>query len=234
MSGRIDIINGRLVYSCNCGWLDRTHAGMGRFAANTDPEDGVHNLWKQIYREIYRSKERLNGYPAFDVRWKQQMQRGGFKSNFRGNYRVRSGISVPRKKAIALRILLDVAHGFETVQASPPYSYLNDSGFSLEDLISDVLGLYNAMDVIGDPLIDSMCKVVSKRASLNVWDTHLANGLGATKNYSHVNPVYFKCDECTDKPVYPFQFTTVERATYDRDFIPLIKGTGPSGLKPAF
>jgi len=65
MSGRGNIVNGRLVYSCNCGRLDRTHAGMGGCTVIPDIEDCVHNLWKQIYRE--RDEKCLGATPAITM-----------------------------------------------------------------------------------------------------------------------------------------------------------------------
>jgi hypothetical protein len=236
MSGRIDVLNDRLTYSCNCGWIDKVHAGLGSYSKrHPDKEEGMRNLWDQLSSERNVTQEKLQGLPAFEVHWKQSMQilignTFGARSSYRGSYLVQRSLPLPRKKAIALRVMLDVAYKFEAIQATSPYSFWNDSGFSQEDLVSDMIAFYSVVDGIGDEHVYSMCRVVSKAASLKVWDTHMTKGLGASKNTSFVNPVYHSCDECAAAPMYPVQFTSIEPASYDRDFVPLTKSSGASGL----
>lgn len=178
---------------------------------------------------------KLQSLPAFEVHWKQSMQvligsTFGVRSNYRGSYLVQRSLPRSRKKSIALRIMLDVAYKFEAIQATSPYSFWNDSGFSQEDLVSDMIAFYSVADGIGDEHVYSLCRAVTKAASLKVWDTHMAKGLGASKNVSFVNPVYYPCEECVGPPMYPVQFTAVEPASYDRDFVPLVESSGASGL----
>lgn len=64
MSHRKDIADGRLIYSCNCGWLDLGRAGMGDYSGNIDPLQGQRNLWDQMLYEKHPHALGLNKRPA--------------------------------------------------------------------------------------------------------------------------------------------------------------------------
>lgn len=73
MTVRSDI-DRRLVYSCNCGWIDKGHAGIGPFrVTNTDITQGADNLWKQIKSEMHSTSDTINGKPCFRVHYRQAM-----------------------------------------------------------------------------------------------------------------------------------------------------------------
>lgn len=61
-------------------------------------------------------------------------------------YSIRKGLTLTRKKEVALRIFMEVSLGFEAMQGSWPYSWVTDSGFSAEDLTSNLIGFYRAVE----------------------------------------------------------------------------------------
>ena len=202
MSHRSDIIDGRLLYSCNCGWLDLAHAGLDRRAQFADPFQGQRNLWRQLSLEAHPTHQTLNKRPAFLVRYRQQMHQGPIGADYTGAYLVQAGLALPRKKSIGTRILLDVSRRFEGLQAAFPYGLITDSGFSPEDLISDLIGFYKEADNLPEGVVHMKCSTLSDKASVEVWDRHLLHsGLGATKSYSIQNPRYFACEECMTPPL---------------------------------
>ena len=237
MTDRSDI-DTRLVYSCNCGWIDKGHATIGRFRSpNADPAVGAINLWKQMKGESYPTNDTINGSPCFRVIYKQSMgtkvsknspfkafalpDRSLFKVSSSGYYLVRKGLPLKRKEEVALRIFLDVSYGFESMQASFPFFLGTDSGYSQEDLVSNLIGFYAAVKGLSDAQIEQqLCKVVSKKASLDVWDKYIKDaGIGETKNKGYSKPNFYACSQCKGKPQFPQIFTSIKRANYGGDFI---------------
>lgn len=238
MSNRDDI-DLRLVYSCNCGWIDKGHASIGRLfrKRDVDPRAGAFNLWDQIKNESNSTQDTINGQPCFRVIYKQSMARKvGVNSPFKflalpdrslfkvstvGYYLVKKGLSITRKEEIALRIFLDISYNFEKMQASFPFFLATNSGYSQEDLVSNVIGFYAAVRNMSDNLIEhQLCKVVSKQASLDVWDKHFKKGgIGALKSKDHTKPVFYPCTECRGNPSFPPMFTSIKRAQYGSDFL---------------
>lgn len=162
MSNR-DAIDKRLVYSCNCGWLDKGHADSKNPGRSNI---GASSLWDQILHEKgIDSDSDKNG---FKVTYAQDMKKLGMTDGYYRSYFVRKGLSVPEKEKIALAIFMEVSIGFENLQDSWPYSWFTDSGFSVEDLVSDLIGFYKTVR----PKIDyvALCKPVSKDESLRIWD----------------------------------------------------------------
>ena len=147
MSHRSDILEGRLIYTCNCGWLDLAHAGLGPASEAIDPFQGQRNLWRQLISEVDPTHRTLKKQPAFLVRYRQMMHRGPLAADYTGAYLVQAGLPLQRKKSIGLRILLDVSRRFEGLQAAWPHALITDSGFSAEDLISDIVGYYKEVEM---------------------------------------------------------------------------------------
>jgi hypothetical protein len=223
------------VYSCNCGWIDKGHAGIGPFrVTNADITQGADNLWKQISSEMYSTSDTINGKSCFRVHYRQAMGKTTtdpvikrlftfdgktlFRVSHFGHYLIRKGLSRQRKEEIALRIFLDVSYGFENMQAGFPF-FLS-SGFSQEDLISNLIGFYSAVKGVGDAQIKQLCKFVSKQASFDVWDSHIKDGkIGDVKNKDHTIPRFYSCSECKNPPQFPALFKSIKRATPNGEFI---------------
>ncbi len=69
-------------------------------------------------------------------------------------WRIRHGRPWHERQSIALAMMMTLARKFEALQATPPISFLTDSGFSGEDLVSDLLG-FLSRDVCPEPLSEA-------------------------------------------------------------------------------
>jgi hypothetical protein len=222
MTQRKDIETGRLIYTCNCGWVDLGHAGIELDSANTyslkykrkpskagRPWIGADVLWSQIDKEQGgRSVLDPRGYK---VTYRQEM---GWKGTYAGEtrqYWVRTGLTRDQKEQVALAIFSEVSHAFEGMQGSWPYSWATDSGYSQEDLVSNLIGFYM---VVHPKLLDrfeELCRPISLQGSLDIWDKYGAVGQTKNKNFT---PIYRECDECTQlpAPAFPPEFQTIQPA----------------------
>ncbi|MCC6394609.1 MAG: hypothetical protein IT167_28695 [Bryobacterales bacterium] len=209
MSSRNDI-DKRLVYTCNCGWIDKGHAS-GKSPGR--PYIGAEYLWDQILHERGMKSEQGGG---FKLSYAQDMKKLGMTDSYFRSYYVKYGLTVQQKESIALAVFMEVSIGFESLQDSWPYSWFTDSGFSVEDLVSDLFGFY----AVVRPKIDymSLCKPVSKDASLKVWDTY--GSVGSKKNNTF-RPVFYPCEECKKAgitPSFPAELMAIKPATKGTDF----------------
>lgn len=217
MTKRSDIDSGRLVYTCNCGWVDTGHANPG----------GAKKLWEKILDERHEDDHRLNnhhtllGRPCFVITYSQGMGNKTLQVVHAHRYLVRRGLSVQRKKEVALAIFIDISLGFEGMQANAFWSRFTDSGFSAEDLTSNLIGFHRAVE--GTSLDQAMapCGQVSREASYKVYDQHLSSGIGAHKVYEFFKPAFFPCEQCPSPGVFPAQFRNLRPAGQDGDYIRL-------------
>jgi hypothetical protein len=210
MSARTEIASGRLVYTCKCGWIDTGHANPKRSAR---PHIGAISLWDQIVNETGLASK-FPDTKGFQVVYGQDALVSVFGFHmypglFR-RYLVQPGLSRQAKEAVALAIFQEVSYGFESRQGLAVWS---DSSFSVEDLVSDLIGFYTAVR----PQIDylRLCEPVSKDASYKVWDTF--GPVGSTKNKTF-EPVFFDCDECRSKGPFPQELQRIKPATKGADF----------------
>ena len=74
-------------------------------------------------------------------------------------------------------MIMTLARRFEATQGSFPNNLITDSGFSGEDLVSDLLGFYRIMSCI-NPF--PMLRPVSKEEALKRWDYY--GKIGSWKN----------------------------------------------------
>jgi hypothetical protein len=192
MATRKDI-PGRLIYTCNCGWVDKGHAD----AKSTRPHVGVQSLWQQI-----RSKSGIRTRWPFEgylVVYKQDMWKAGISVSYEGKYLVAQELSPLQMESVALGIFLEVSFGFESMQW---WTGATSSSFSEEDFVSNLLGFYAVLR----PELDIMklCGPVSADASFAVWD--VGKGLGKNKT---TEPVFHACEECKDLPAFPQQLRQI-------------------------
>ena len=198
-----DISKGRLIYSCNCGWIDTGHADPSSKRAY----EGASHLWGQIDKETGPRSKRSGvdgfkvifaeqqGVPIFGDRW--------FSNGTTGEYFVRSGLTPGQKESVALAIFLDVSFGFEAHQGVAIISAL--SSFSQEDLVSDLIGFYRAVR----PNIDykKLCDFQGKDESLEVFKgmsflEKIARSTGSN------SPAFYPCKHCS-KPEFPADFKSI-------------------------
>lgn len=161
MSKRKEIIDGRdassakfgLVYTEVLGWVDLGHA------QGTD----IRALLRLMAQGESSGKE------FYDVRYSQGMTSpfGLLRSGKMMTWRIRRGRPYWEQKSIALAMMMGMAHRFEAFQGSFPNNLMTDSGFSGEDLVSDLLGFYRAVLVQN---AFGMLRPVSKEEALKRWD----------------------------------------------------------------
>jgi hypothetical protein len=211
MSSRVDIPN-RLIYTCNCGWIDLGHLNSIETPRNRNASAAY--LWKDVSLE--RGLQIGGQADRHLIMYEQKMSRFGLSRGFAKFYSIKRGLSITAKRSVALSIFMDVSLGFESVQAS--LSTLTDSGFSEEDLVSNLIGFY----VVVYESLDwrTLCKPVSKDASLKIWDVD--GSVGSRKNKAFV-PKFHECDECKSKhhvirPQLPALFNSIQPATRGVDF----------------
>lgn len=82
------------------------------------------------------------------------------KDTYQRHYFVSDGLTRPEKESAALGIYKEVAEGFEGLQSRFYYEWFMDSGFSEEDLPSDLIGFYMAVRGYTPTWIKEMCSVV--------------------------------------------------------------------------
>ncbi|MDX5626954.1 MULTISPECIES: hypothetical protein [unclassified Brenneria] len=161
MSKRSDIIDGKiaarvpygLVYTEALGWIDLGHA------QGTDI--------RTLLRKIEAGES--SGQDRYDVSYSQSMT-DPFRTMKIGKFitwRIKRGRPYHERKSIALGMMISLARKFEGLQASFPVSLVTDSGFSGEDLVSDLLGFYRAVS-IQNPF--EMLRPISKDEALKRWD----------------------------------------------------------------
>ncbi len=215
MTTRADIQNDRLIYTCNCGWIDLGHAGLMKAQQRRQP--GVERpyasqkaLWHQFMNESKLPPSVLDGN-GVKVTYRQEMKGGIYVGETR-SYWVRRYLSRAQKEQVAMAIFMEVSHAFEAMQASAPYRWVTDSGYSMEDLVSNLIGMYIVLRPELLPQFEHLCRPVSKEASLRIWDTY--GGVGQTKN-KNFTPIYRDDPECKSHPApaFPKEFKQISPAS---------------------
>lgn len=204
MTKRSDIIDrsiasGRkygLVYTKRCGWVDLGHA---------NPE-GANSLWQQVLKEK-DSGGAKTGY--FRIAYKQMMGRKNlFKVGVLKKYDIKKGLNESIKKSVALSIFLDVSHAFEGMQSNWLFRQATNSGYSAEDLVSNLIGFYRA--IYPSKQFIALCQPVGKAVALEIWDKY--GEVGSNKNYSTV-PYIFPIPPASGGPMsvqLPMELNTIK------------------------
>ena len=171
MSKRSDIIDGSLAasrkigltYTEVLGWIDLGHAQGADIRILLD---------KMAHGELSRQE-------YYDVTYAQGMTSplGLVRSGKMITWRIRRGRPFCEQKSIALAMMMTLARKFEAFQGTFPINFVTDSGYSGEDLVSDLLGFYRAVS-IQNPF--PMLRPVSKVEALRRWDHY--GKIGAWKN----------------------------------------------------
>lgn len=167
MASRLDIEKSRLVYTQEIGWIDRNHALGG----------DARSLWAQLLTE--NTTPYYKDY--FLVSYDQLMGKFFIKMGVTSCWLVKKGLREEDKKSIALSIMFYISTLFETHQGRFLFSGLlgSDSGFSGEDLISNLLGFYS---VIEPRDYWSLIKPVPTETALRIWD-HYMNTIQPFNSY---------------------------------------------------
>ncbi|PHM40309.1 hypothetical protein Xmau_02070 [Xenorhabdus mauleonii] len=164
MTTRSDIEKGRLIYTEKLGWVDLGHA----------KGDDARLLIAAINEGS--NKCTRDGY--FTIRYVQYMGKGRrYGTSIKTRWRVREGLSTRDQERVALTIMMYTTHSFESYQDSFLFNWVTDSGYSGEDLVSNLLGFYQA---IYNTNYLPQLGAVSKEEALKRWDYY--GPIGKFKN----------------------------------------------------
>lgn len=239
MTTRKDIEEGDLIYTCNCGWLDLDHVRDN----SSRPFIGARNLWRQIRdgdlppgvdpNRLYDHPgpsglpyvdplERLarfhDGAPGYKVTYKQDMGKWGVTAGVSRTYLVRYRLSPKEKREVALAIFVEVSELFEGFQGRFPWNIVTGSGFSQEDLVSNLLSFYIGIGDYTLPQVLALCKKVSTEAALAIWDRE---GNVEEKKDKAFRPAFAKepGEECAGSDrAFPKAFSRVQPAIKGGNF----------------
>lgn len=171
MSSRKDIIDASqaassrrgLVYSEVLGWIDLGHAqGSDILKLWAQFQNGESQ--KKAYYDVIYSQSMADRYRFIRV--------GKFIK-----WRIRKGRSFNERRSIALAMMMTLSKEFEAFQGSFPNNLFTDSGFSGEDLVSNLLGFYRTLSCVN---IFPMLRLVSREEACKRWDFY--GKIGSWKN----------------------------------------------------
>jgi hypothetical protein len=164
-------------YSCNCGWIDWPHAGPG--AAR-----------KILARVYYDSLDVPEGFSNEYKVIKVSMNWWAFGS-VEELYVVRKWMSPDVERSIALAMFMDLSERVEDIQSDPIIEGLFHSGYSEEDLHSNLIGFYTVVlhprysvpetgEDTGEEMegsaqkeyVKDICTVLNKEDSLIIFDEY--------------------------------------------------------------
>jgi len=153
-----EIRNDQYLYTKHYGWIDYGHLG-GK--ANSDPTVSAKNLWKYISTE--KSNIGISNKDTYRVKYTQSQGFKFFSLDFSLSFDIDRGLTGLQKAAVALAIMLRVSTKFERAQA-----IASDSGFSPEDIPSNVLGLYMVMFGWSMDTVNLFTQPLSKEKSIEM------------------------------------------------------------------
>ncbi|TQM90393.1 hypothetical protein [Roseinatronobacter monicus] len=207
-----DGVNYGLIYTCNCGWVDLGHlnpfstrpeigaANLWR-AMNAqgpavmrnacDPTLGDRVMYG-VAGSILRARlarcaddpylRFADGSTGFRVRYRQDHAGYPGRPGREGIFLIKHGLTQTRARAVALSIFMDVSHRFERFQSSIPPRWMTDSGYSQEDLVSNLIGFYIGLGILSKSEAIAACHPVGQATAEDIWRRQGA--VGSHKNYS--------------------------------------------------
>lgn len=224
------IRNGKIVYTCNSGWIDKTHAFTD--TKRTEFYIGVKNLWNQIINETGRRSSTPND-KGFKVTYRQDatliqnlpfvdepVRLGNTKYFF-----VKSGLSLKQKEQVALAIFQEVSIAFESFQAFGAVIGKGDSSFEPADLISNLISFYRTVKPeLTEGIILDLSKELTPEESVEVYRKY--PGTFSDKKYKNkiFKPKYFPNEYCKGQPIFPKELNSIKPAiknTLFRDWLPI-------------
>ncbi|PQQ38427.1 MULTISPECIES: hypothetical protein [Photorhabdus] len=186
MTNRVDIDSGRLIYTEDLGWIDLGHA----------KGDDSKMLWNQLVTESNNSSYK-KGY--FLVYYFQEMSKYNISTRVAAQWMVKKGLSIETKRSIAFSIMYCVSLEFETLQSNSFFSRFSDSGFSCEDLVSNLLGFYKS--VLPRNYM-SLIKPKNKEYAYKIWDYY--GPVGKYKN-RELRPWVFPDPDKYSNNAFPYK-----------------------------
>lgn len=175
-----------------------------------------------------------DGRTGFAVTYRQD--HGGYpgRPGAAGRYLVKQGLTLQQQQSVALSIFMQISHEFEQFQAGWPGRWLTDSGYSQEDLVSNLIGFTIAVGLISKAGAIAACRPVSQATAERIWRDQGA--VGANKNRSfepalldtaHDDPLRRICgDDCAGAArQFPPVFRQIRPARAGQEYLRL--GSGP-------
>lgn len=156
------------------------------------------------------------------VRYRQD--HGGIpgKLGVERHYVVKIGLTQAQKKSVALSIFMDVSHGFERLQKNlGMWDLFTDSGYSQEDLVSNLIGFYIAVGELTKEEAIRIAHPVSQTSAESIWKRNGSVGSHKNREFkpdlleTHRNdPKLQICiDECLAQPrKFPKELQTIRPA----------------------
>ncbi|MBV7407039.1 hypothetical protein [Enterobacter sp. ENT03] len=192
MSKRNDITDGifattkntGLIYTKKLGWIDLGHA------QGNDARILKRKLEQERGSKYYKQ---FNGR-YFPVTYHQEMTKRtnlvgidlDFQTGVFTEVMVRSSLSPALLARVALTMMYGTAKRFEAWQNAFFFNWFTDSGFSAEDLVSDLVGFYRVFGTGPDPLW--LANPVDYQTALQIWDA--GDPVGRYKN-TQFSPLLF-------------------------------------------
>ncbi len=196
---------GRIFYTCNCGWIDKTHAFTD--TKRTEIYIGAKNLWKQIVEEIGTKSSREEG---FKVTYRQDASIFGLKIGVTKSYFVKKGLTIQEKEQVALAIFQEVSIEFEEFQSFGAVIGKGDSSFEPADLISNLISFYRVVKPeLTESIILNLCKKLTAEESEKVYLQY--PGTFTDEKYKNrvFKPKYFPNKFCKESSVFPKELDTI-------------------------
>lgn len=189
MTTRADIDQGRLIYTEHLGWIDKGHA----------KGDDARALWGQLLSEP--DNPLLKNY--FLVNYSQAMGKTfsgiSVRTGIHAQWKVKKGLSIETKRSIALSMMFYVSLKFEGLQSNALFSRVTDSGFSCEDLVSNLLGFYS---VVLPRNYMALIRPKPKEYARKIWDYY--GPVGRYKN-NELKAIIFPDPERFPNNAYPYK-----------------------------
>lgn len=160
-----DVLDRGIVYTEVLGWIDMGHARGNDVA--------------ELRRQFVEGER--SGKPSYVVMYRQDMGIIKFASRLGvekfSRWEIKCGRSTEDINRIMPAMMMNTASRFEGLQSLRSFSWYTDSGFSGEDLVSDLFGFYRA---IIPGRYGYRVKPVSYESAVCRWDYYGA--IGSHKN----------------------------------------------------
>jgi hypothetical protein len=116
---------------------------------------------------------------------------------------------------------MEVSERFEKFQKLLGLGRLTDSGYSQEDLVSNLIGFYIAVGEVDRLNILKKCHPVSDKSAFSIWDRDGAVGKNKNTDWKpkYADDVYVETDtqckvECANQPkLFPNELQRIKPAT---------------------
>lgn len=214
---RAAIRAGRIVYTCNAGWIDATHAFTDTQRKRLGV--GTQSLWNQITAQNgYKSES--PGENGFLVVCRQDAMVFSLLPTIgtTRKYFVQYGLSVSRQEEIAMAILQEVSLEFEDFQGYGAIIGKGASSFEPADLISDLLSFYRIVrPAMNKARLLQLCVELGVNQSLEILKLYPGTFTDEKYKNRKFTPRYFPNKYCVN-PVFPVELQSIKPAAKGKDF----------------